>query len=240
MRLALSSFRIWNSTAQAPAAKSRAGPCPPERAAEMAPGAYMLDFAVFKPPEEWRVDFERSWSNGPYWRVSRGSLGPPARPVPRTRQGGVLLTLNSHLRRPRPRRDGEGGAWAWADPGIGTRGGGPARDAAGTTCVRSSPKGGPSMGMCRPGQPHMALAGPRAAPGPAGREPNLRDPTTRTAHLSPARAAPAPPLPSLVRTSSRSAPSSWRRSTPSPGCTPTARSCRRRSTRPCPRTTKST
>ncbi|GBF90650.1 hypothetical protein Rsub_03222 [Raphidocelis subcapitata] len=34
----------------------------------MAPGAYMLDFAVFKPPEEWRVDFERSWSNGPYWR----------------------------------------------------------------------------------------------------------------------------------------------------------------------------
>jgi hypothetical protein len=32
----------------------------------------MLDFSVYKPPEEWRMNIEQSWKNGPSWKVSRG------------------------------------------------------------------------------------------------------------------------------------------------------------------------
>ncbi|GBF90415.1 hypothetical protein Rsub_03411 [Raphidocelis subcapitata] len=32
----------------------------------MAP--YMLDFTVYRPPDEWRVNYDKSWANGPSWR----------------------------------------------------------------------------------------------------------------------------------------------------------------------------
>jgi len=38
----------------------------------MANRCYMLDFSVYKPPEEWRMNMERAWANGPSWPVSRG------------------------------------------------------------------------------------------------------------------------------------------------------------------------
>ena len=31
---------------------------------------YMLDFATYRPPDEWRVNREAAWANGPYWSVS--------------------------------------------------------------------------------------------------------------------------------------------------------------------------
>ena len=38
----------------------------------MAHRAFMLDFSVYKPPEEWRVNMEASWRNGASWQVSPG------------------------------------------------------------------------------------------------------------------------------------------------------------------------
>lgn len=41
----------------------------------MAPPCYMLDFAVYRPPEEWRLNRAQAWANGPGWRVRRARLG---------------------------------------------------------------------------------------------------------------------------------------------------------------------
>jgi hypothetical protein len=37
-------------------------------------GCYMLDLSVYRPPEEWRVDHQRSWANGVHWRVRHSLL----------------------------------------------------------------------------------------------------------------------------------------------------------------------